>query len=368
MVTTSLTFLSTTHLWAQFVLHCTNISGGTIVQATFAANSIFTQTFLNVNPNPVGIGESLKLNFGLNLAPPTANGNYGDRWQGLTIKVYMPDGTSQTLGPFMSDGTGQTNTFYTPTMVGNYGFQAIFSGQTLVGSNLAPGTYPANYTHIGDYYMPSSSVIVQVQVQQQQAPTPSPAPSTPAPTKTPAQHRHPNRATLTLSCQSTTSYTDFKVKITGSLTSGGVGLANGPILLSYSINNGNSWIDLTTADTNDNGAFTGTWNTQASGNYLVKATYPGNEVYSDLSLTVNFVVTPFEQQNVFSVTSNSTITALYFNSTSNQLSFSTSGTSGTTGYVDAYIPKSLISDASKLQVNLDGQPLAYSVVDQGDAW
>jgi hypothetical protein len=94
----------------------------------------------------------------------------------------------------------------------------------------------------------------------------------------------------------------------------------------------------------------------------------GNSVYSNSSTIVNFVVTPFEQQTVFSVTSNSTVTALYFNSTGNQLSFSTNGTSGTTGYVDIYVPKSLVADASSLKVFLDGAPLIYTATAQDDAW
>ena len=60
----------------------------------------------------------------------------------------------------------------------------------------------------------------------------------------------------------------------------------------------------------------------ASGNYAIKATWSGNDVYSSVSTIVNFAVAPFDnqEQNVFSVTSNSTLTGLTFDSTTNELS------------------------------------------------
>ena len=157
--------------------------------------------------------------------------------------------------------------------------------------------------------------------------------------------------------------------IAGSLhSSEGVAISNAHVLLSYSVNDGYSWIDLTTVSTDDSGDFSVAWNAQVTGSYLVKVVYDGNSEFASATKIVNLVVTPFQEQNVFSVTSNSTITALYFNSTGNQLSFSTNGTSGTTGYVDIYIPKSLVADASSLQVYLDGPPLTYSALPQDDAW
>jgi hypothetical protein len=70
----------------------------------------------------------------------------------------------------------------------------------------------------------------------------------------------------------------------------------------------------------------------------------------------------------FSVTSNSTISELSFNSTSRELSFVVSGSSGTTGYVNVYIPKSLIGDISSLKVYLDGNQTEYTAGPQSDGW
>ena len=77
---------------------------------------------------------------------------------------------------------------------------------------------------------------------------------------------------------------------------------------------------------------------------------------------------PCTEQSVFSVTSNSTLTALSFDSASKELSFSVSGDHGTRGYVDVYIPKSLVSDISGLKVYLDGNQIDYTSQSQGDGW
>jgi hypothetical protein len=125
--------------------------------------SVPTYSFCSVSPNPVGVGQSVNVNFWVNLPPPTASAQYGDRWTNMTVKVTHPDGTTETLGPFTSDATGGTHTTYTPTVVGNYTFQFIFGGETLLGQNLAPGTPPA--AEVGDYYQPSQSNIFTLTVQ-----------------------------------------------------------------------------------------------------------------------------------------------------------------------------------------------------------
>jgi hypothetical protein len=107
----------------------------------------------------------------------------------------------------------------------------------------------------------------------------------------------------------------------------------------------------------------------ATGNYLINATWAGDAAYSRASTIVNFAVTPFVQgQSVFSVASNSTLSRFSFNSVTKELSFSVAGTSGTTGYVAVYIPKSLMSDAANLTVLLDGEQIACYTESQTDTW
>jgi hypothetical protein len=70
----------------------------------------------------------------------------------------------------------------------------------------------------------------------------------------------------------------------------------------------------------------------------------------------------------FSVISNSTISELVFNSTSKILSFTVSEPSGTTGYTNVTIAKTLIEDISQLKVYLDGKPINYTVSSTDYSW
>jgi len=145
---------------------------GTITILTANAHNppqnIPTYAFINIAPSPAGVGQTVTVGFWLGMPPPTANGPYGDRWQGMTVVVKKPDGTSETLGPFKSDDTGGTYTTYTPQVTGTYTFQMFFPGQTLAGDYLTPGT---TSPFIGDYYEPSNSSIFELKVQQEPIPT-----------------------------------------------------------------------------------------------------------------------------------------------------------------------------------------------------
>jgi len=178
----------------------------------------------------------------------------------------------------------------------------------------------------------------------------------------------PSKTDLALSCQSLTSISNFRVEITGNLTSNGTGLRGLPILLSYSVNERKSWNELTSVSTDNNGNFLAVWLPSVTGNYLLKAGWAGNTNYSETSTTITFAVLPFGEQSIFSVTSNSTISALAFNSTTGELDFTVSGPEKTTGYCSVYIPTSLFSDASDLNLCVDGNPLSYNIEYLGNSW
>jgi len=173
---------------------------------------------------------------------------------------------------------------------------------------------------------------------------------------------------LTTSCIGSVSQSSISAQINGKLTYNGAGISDAPILLSYSVTGGESWQDLTLVDTASDGSYSALWFPSVTGNYLLQAEFQGNENYLGTSDIVNFAMTPGSEQSVFSVTSNSTLSGLSFDSANNELSFVVSGPSGTTGYVYACIPKSLLNDLTGLQVFLDGNQVKYTAQSQSGCW
>jgi hypothetical protein len=164
------------------LLLTTSMSAMLLLQPTSAhtpAWQIPTYAYINVAPNPAGLGQTVNIGMWINNPPPDASRTYGDRWQNYKVTVTKPDGTNETLGPFTSDDTGGTHADYAPTQLGNYSFFFSFPGQTLAGNNLDPTSAgPSAYPNIGDYYQPSNA---STTLTVQQTATP-PIPQNPLPT------------------------------------------------------------------------------------------------------------------------------------------------------------------------------------------
>jgi hypothetical protein len=169
-------------------------------------------------------------------------------------------------------------------------------------------------------------------------------------------------------CESSVVNSSLNMDIRGNLTDYDMGLADSPILLSYSIDGGNSWANLTSMLTDQAGSFAYDWAVSVSGFYLLKAEYPGNSTYLPTSTIVNFETTPASpSQQLFSIQTNSTISAFSFNSAKDQLNFTVSGPPGSTGFVSMYIPQNMFN-ITNLQVTLDGNPLNYTTQSIGNSW
>ena len=162
------------------ILLSLSMEAAILVQTANAATGPInpTYSFIAVSPNPIGTGQTARVNFWVNEPPPDASAQYGDRWQGMTVVVTYPDKSTKTLGPFTSDDTGGTSTTWVvPNVTGNYTFQMFFPGQTLTGANPAPNSGPN--TFIGYVYLKSSSNIANLTVTNTPAGYP---PVTPLPT------------------------------------------------------------------------------------------------------------------------------------------------------------------------------------------
>jgi hypothetical protein len=120
--------LKTATLIALFLMLAMAFSFVTLPSADAqTTNTKKTYPYIGAIPNPVGVGQEALLHVGMTDA--LGGVQYG--WEGLTVTVTRPDGTTEKLGPFRTDATGGTGTIYVPTMTGNYTLQTHFPEQEM---------------------------------------------------------------------------------------------------------------------------------------------------------------------------------------------------------------------------------------------
>ncbi len=179
---------------------------------------------------------------------------------------------------------------------------------------------------------------------------------------------NPNAAFITLIC---TNDAASKVQIAGSLNAYSGAIAQGTIEFAFRESTNFTYQPFTQTVTASDGSFVVDWTPPAEGNYVINATYWGNQQYTATFKELNVLVTPAagnNTQTVFSVDSNSTVTNLAFNSDSDELSFSVAGETGTAGYVDVCIGKNLVDNASTIHAFIDGKEATYTVSEIGNSW
>ncbi len=159
-----------------------------------------------------------------------------------------------------------------------------------------------------------------------------------------------------------------RIDLTGTFKCEGAPVPNAQILLSYASSSFPSdWNPITVAVTDPEGNYIYSWLPTSTGSFIVRASYVGDQ-YNEVKVTSDVTVTEASADSLFHVESNSTVTSLAFNSTSQEIYFTVSGPSGTTGYVKLFIAKELMPDASGAKVFLDDEQLAYLIESEGDNW
>ena len=123
------------------VLAITTLIGGiSIAKAQPPGPDKKTFCFVGLIPNTVGVGQEVLVHLGINT--PTGGPEWG--WEGLTATVTRPDGTKQTLGPFLTDSTGGTGGAFIPNQVGTYTVQAHFPEQPVQVGSCQSGSPDSN--------------------------------------------------------------------------------------------------------------------------------------------------------------------------------------------------------------------------------
>jgi hypothetical protein len=142
------------------------------VAPSVQAADVPTWAYISVSPNPVGVGQEAIVLMWLNLPPPTAQGPYGDRWQGYSLTITKPDGSTESK-TFTSDAVSGAYYQFAPTMTGKYYFQFTFPGQRITG-DASGGLGPPNI--IDNQYQASTSQKAELVVQETPVPGYQPAP------------------------------------------------------------------------------------------------------------------------------------------------------------------------------------------------
>ncbi|MCW4028718.1 MAG: hypothetical protein NWE92_03625 [Candidatus Bathyarchaeota archaeon] len=181
---------------------------------------------------------------------------------------------------------------------------------------------------------------------------------------------NPGMSTLSVNCQNVDSAAG-KVEIFGRLSVYGASLPQEPLEFAYRVLGDVAWQPIATTTTSSDGTYSVDWFPPAPGNYQINATFWGNTISSFAFKAINVLVAASgenQSKTVFSVDSNSTVADLAFDSSTSQLRFSVTGSTGTTGYVDVCISKDLATDPSAIQAFIDGNQTSYTVTSGEDCW
>ncbi len=153
------------------------IAGSTLLSSaladtTFAPGTeIPTYAFISVAPNPIGVGQTVNVNFFLATSIQS-----GEAVTNMTVKITDPDGNVETRGPITGDTTGGSYFNFVPDQVGNWTFQFFYGGQTTLRNALLGDGF------VGLKEMPSQSEVVTLTVQEEPI-TQTAYPITPLPTE-----------------------------------------------------------------------------------------------------------------------------------------------------------------------------------------
>jgi hypothetical protein len=112
--------------------------------------SLPTFAYINVSPNPVGVGQGVEVIMWLNYVIDGAAANNAVRFQNYKLTITNPNGTVTTTSyPVVQDTTSAQDYYFVPDTVGAYTLQFDFPGQTY--------TYTGSSAYKNDTYAASSA-------------------------------------------------------------------------------------------------------------------------------------------------------------------------------------------------------------------
>ena len=174
---------------------------------------------------------------------------------------------------------------------------------------------------------------------------------------------------VSVSTSSSSTFVGFTVYINGTLHDiYGNGLEDEPVVLYYTFPGATTWFPISSGITDNLGHYYVQWIPPATGYFTIKTEWAGNTTHFGASNTTTLSSILYQNQYVFTVESNSTISSLAFNTTGWELSFTASGPNGTRGYVKVTVAKSLVFNITNIRAYLDGVQIEHSITSRDDSW
>ncbi|MGD6851212.1 MAG: PQQ-binding-like beta-propeller repeat protein [Candidatus Bathyarchaeia archaeon] len=126
-------------------------------QVTFPEGTeIPTYAYINVAPNPIGVGQTVNVNYFLATVLEDSTGPIN-----MTVIITDPDGNVETRSNLVGDTTGGSFFNFVPDQAGNWTFQHKYGGQITAGG----GMFGPGYS--GLHQMPSESKVFTLVVQEE---------------------------------------------------------------------------------------------------------------------------------------------------------------------------------------------------------
>ncbi|MGD8545267.1 MAG: PKD domain-containing protein [Candidatus Bathyarchaeota archaeon] len=254
------------------------------------------------------------------------NGSITPKRIGVNISIWLtPDNeTWNPLTTVKTNGAGDYSYNWTPSEIGTHSLKANWTGD--------------NDT------LPSESPLITVNV------------------------KMPTFISISTSASST--FVGFRVNVTGTLYDlDGERLENEIVVLYYTFSGIQTWTPITSDTTDHSGNYFVMWIPPATGYFLLKAEWNGNSTQFGINNTTTLSSLPYQNQFIFTVESNSTISELSFDTEDWALSFEAEGPDGTMGYVRITVAKSLVNDIDDMRISIDDLELTdFSIVSIDDSW
>jgi hypothetical protein len=177
----------------------------------------------------------------------------------------------------------------------------------------------------------------------------------------------PTAVSLSTSTPSATA--GYLVRISGTLLDlYGNRVRNESVALYYAYSGYENWNWIASELTDSSGDFTGEWTPPTPSYFVIKAAYAGNYTHVESCKNATLSMLPYEEAYLFSVESNSTVSSMGFDQSSQTLSFAATGAGGTKGYAKVTAAKALVPKLAFLSVFVDGEEYRYSWTNAGDSW